>query len=433
MAGLTVTLEIAKNTLLNTQAQIQTASNNISNAGSKTYARQKATIVDNPSTQAGCGWLGNGANVSSITQERDRFVEQRLFSALSDQSGDSTQVSQLDIASGVLGDADTGLSSALGAFWDSWDTLTQDTTGLSEQTAVYQSATELASKIKDAYSQLDQIATKDLPDQINGTIDRANALIGQIAHANQEIMKNEYNGNTANDLRDARYADMKELSGLIPIKFSEGENGSYTVTTTDTSGQTTTLVDENVASSLPYTFAASGGKLGGLLDSKTKIEGYRDSLDTFASALIGQVNSLHSQNGGTSVFSGSGAADIGTVSGFLSGRSASDESGPATQIAALRNTTADFSDGTSCRFYEYLSGLQSQIGTDARAAQNSSDFNQALVDQLDTQQQSISGTSTDEETVNIIQYQAVYQAASKLVQIVSDLLTNLINNMPTNG
>ena len=46
---------------------------------------------------------------------------------------------------------------------------------------------------------------------------------------------------------------------------------------------------------------------------------------------------------------------------------------------------------------------------------------------LKSQESSISGVSLDEEAVNLIIYQKVYQASAKLISTISDLLDTLMN------
>ncbi len=84
MAGLTVTLNTAAQTLLNTQMEIQTSSNNISNASNTGYSRQTAVQTDNPAILDPFGWLGTGASITQITQMRDQFLEQQLMNAMTE-------------------------------------------------------------------------------------------------------------------------------------------------------------------------------------------------------------------------------------------------------------------------------------------------------------------------------------------------------------
>ena len=65
MAGLSVTLNTARQTLTNTQLELQTSSNNISNASTTGYAVETAVQTSNPEILTSSGWLGTGATVSS--------------------------------------------------------------------------------------------------------------------------------------------------------------------------------------------------------------------------------------------------------------------------------------------------------------------------------------------------------------------------------
>ena len=86
MSSLTVALEIAKNTLLNTQVQMGTASHNIANADNKAYARQKALLATNRPIETAAGFLGMGARVDQIIQQRDQFIERSLLGSISKES-----------------------------------------------------------------------------------------------------------------------------------------------------------------------------------------------------------------------------------------------------------------------------------------------------------------------------------------------------------
>ena len=192
MAGLTLTLNIAAQTLQNTQLEIQTASNNISNASTTGYATETAVQTENPSIHTTSGWLGTGATISQITQARDQFLEQQLMNAMSDDSQYTSLSSELtSIQSACADSGDDGISQALGNFFDSWSTLSQDPTGLSEQTGVYSAAKSLASAVQSTYNQLNQIATQ-IPGQIQNTVNQANTLINQIAQLNTAIAQNQH-------------------------------------------------------------------------------------------------------------------------------------------------------------------------------------------------------------------------------------------------
>lgn len=427
MPGLTMTLETSKQTLLNTQIQIQTSSHNISNAASKGYARQKALVESNSAVYTPAGWLGTGASVTQVVEMRDQFIEQRLRNAISDESQYGNLTTELSSIQTAFNDnGSTGISLALGKFWDSWDQLVQDPGSLSNQTDVYQAAQNLATNIQSTYQRLNTIATDEIPGKLQDTVDQANTLINKIADLNSAIADNESTGFPANDLRDSRYQALSDLSVLIPVKYTENSSGVVTVTTTDASGPLT-IVSGDTATPITVSSTITGGQFGGLTTSLQDLNGYMDRLHDFAGTLITQVNAIHTQSSGPVVFTGTDAATITASNNFLSGQSTAIENTRASQMASLQETTVTFADGKQSTFSQYLSDIQNQVGTDSQQAQTDESFNKVLHAQLDSQQQSVSGVSIDEETVDLLQFQQIYQAAAKVISMAAQMLNTVIS------
>src|SRR5208283_3281052 len=405
MAGLNVTLDIGLQTLQNTQTEIQTASNNISNASTAGYATETAVQTANPAILTPSGWLGTGATISQITQARDQFLEQQLMNAMSDDSqytSLSTQLTSIQSASSDSGD--DGISQALGNFFDAWNTLAQNPTGLSEQTGVYSAAQGLASAVQSTYNQLNQIATQ-MPGQIQNTVDQANALIAKIAQLNTAIAQNQTPTCQPNDLIDARYQAMDSLAQLIPVSFSQDPTtGMVNVTTTNANGS---LPVVSGATGIPLTASTSstitGGQLGGLLTAQTNLTGYISQLNDFASTLMLQVNNISEESEGgnlnpaLAVFGGTDASSITASTSFLSGPTGAELSSSAQAIGDLQDSQVTFTDGTSATPEQYLSNIQQTVGDDVQQANNNQSFYDSLQTQLQTQQESVSGVSIDQE------------------------------------
>jgi flagellar hook-associated protein 1 FlgK len=81
-------------------------------------------------------------------------------------------------------------------------------------------------------------------------------------------------------------------------------------------------------------------------------------------------------------------------------------------------STASLSD-----FYTSTVGA---LATDTKQAQDDSTVQTTLASNAQTRRQSVSGVTTDEELINVIQHQHAYQAAARLVQVVSDMTQTLI-------
>jgi flagellar hook-associated protein 1 FlgK len=57
----------------------------------------------------------------------------------------------------------------------------------------------------------------------------------------------------------------------------------------------------------------------------------------------------------------------------------------------------------------------------------------SVASSLDAQQQSVSGVSIDEETVNLLTFQRAYQASSRVLTTIDSMLDQLINHTGTVG
>ncbi len=469
MLGIYASLEIAKRTLLNSQVCVQTASHNLANADNKTYARQKVVQSTNPSLFTREGFMGTGASIDSIVQQRDQFIERRLLSSFGRESDHSTRASHLTTAGAYfIDDGDeTGLSQTLSEFWDAWETLSQSPDTLAEKTLVSEKTRILITQIQSVYKGLTECAGQ-VEGEIKDGVSKINTLLSDIAAYNKEIVREEYSQHSANDLRDIRFQALKELSGMLPVKYIEEANGALTISIQD--GDTEiALVSSFEAGSLAYDedshevtlldFEGSsttidleseslrGGSFGGVLSVFRSIGTahdlafaqdnpedatltYLDRLNAFTATLITEVNKVHAQAGGSNVFDESvlmgdfKASDIALDPGFEV------DSLQALDIAALQNKRypGELGDPTlgDATFSEYLSDIQQRIGIEQEEADTQSRFQQALREQLEVDQQTISGVSIDEEMVDIMKFQQIYQAAARIIQTSSELLDTVI-------
>jgi flagellar hook-associated protein 1 len=447
MAGLNSTLEIAKNTLLNQQVLIQTASHNISNADNKAYARQKVNVVTNPAERITAGWVGSGSHIDKITQIRDQYVEQQLMTSTAQQSDFSTRSSFLEqIGSYLNDDGNVGISSDLGKFWDAWDALSQNPEGIVERQGVVSATDTLVGTLRSTNEDLTALKQK-IQSQTGDTVPKINDLLSKIAGYNKTITSLETSGQPANDLRDLRYQSLNDLSQMMGFSYTEEANGSVAVSLQDGSTSVALVSNQNAGSLLydqgtglvsykdasgniiaPTTNNLSGGSLAGLLAASQKTTDYGTQLNTMVGELITQVNDHydpvdHLQK----VFDGSKAADIAVNGTFKNLTSIN--ANYASDLAGLQNT--QFVNLQNSRFIDYLGNIQQQIGLDQQDATSRADFQDALAQQLETQRQSVSGVSIDEEMIDLLKYQQVYQAAAKIVSVTQQLLNTVIGMVGT--
>lgn len=77
----------------------------------------------------------------------------------------------------------------------------------------------------------------------------------------------------------------------------------------------------------------------------------------------------------------------------------------------------------------YFNDIVARLGSSTNQAKNMVTSQQALLDQLLTRKESISGVSMDEEMANLVQYQRTYQAAARALSMMDELLDTVVNGL----
>jgi len=76
---------------------------------------------------------------------------------------------------------------------------------------------------------------------------------------------------------------------------------------------------------------------------------------------------------------------------------------------------------------DYYSGIVSTVGNDVSNGSAELSAAQAILTQLQDQNNSVAGVSINEEAANMVQYQNAYDAAAQVVTAINDMLYTVIN------
>ena len=76
---------------------------------------------------------------------------------------------------------------------------------------------------------------------------------------------------------------------------------------------------------------------------------------------------------------------------------------------------------------DYYHSMVGSIGIVSSSISRDTEFNEMMVNELNTLRNSISAVSLDEEMTNLIKYQHAYQAAAKLITVSDEMLNTLIS------
>ncbi|MGZ6239332.1 MAG: flagellar hook-associated protein FlgK, partial [Syntrophales bacterium] len=281
----------------------------------------------------------------------------------------------------------------------------------------------------------------------------------QLADYNDKIVQIQNSGGTAADLCDKRTELLKNISQIADVNYYEEKDGSVNVYISNGRSlvEGTNVWNLNVKANpnnsnyYDIVFADApnqvingdlkGGQLAGLIDVRdNKVAGYLNDLNSMASTIITKVNALNSSgydlngNAGGNFFSTTSAlakymqvdpSIVSDVRKIAAGTTVNGDGDNASSIAALQNDASSMGSGmTIDNFYE---SLTSRVGQDVVNAQNTLDHQTSVMNQLENQRDAVSGVSLDEEMLNLIKYQAAYNAAGRLVATVNTMMNNLIN------
>ncbi|MCC6573966.1 MAG: flagellar hook-associated protein FlgK [Planctomycetes bacterium] len=375
-------------TAITAQGQaLQATGNNIANAATPGYSRQRVDFSTLGSQRQGAVFQGAGVGVLGLRRIVDENVEHRLReadSALGALVRRSSVYSQIETAFDALSDVSIGPQ--LSKFFDAANALSLNPADTAARRVFLQQAQATAATFNQVAQSLQQ--TRNLTDaQVGATVSDINRLATQIAQLNDQIVRAEVGGTVsaqANDLRDARGRALQELAQLADFHGVEQSNGSVDIVASGgflVRGGSASKLDARQIGGLTQVFfadsgqrfAPTGGALGGLLNARdVATPQFMRELDQLARGMISAVNAVHATGTGgqplTSILSQpfSAAHALGGAPLSVAGtvRSAG-ESGGFLIDAALKGYPSSTPGGSP----DYFVGANVLITSGARAGE----------------------------------------------------------------
>jgi flagellar hook-associated protein 1 FlgK len=456
-------LSIGSSGLSVNQKGIEVTGNNLANVNTEGYTKQTIELDSTPTLRFGDQMIGTGATVSSINRETNNFVTKQLTSKTGEYGEESSKEIILAEVEQIIDiDGDNSLSTSVDEFFDAWQELSNDPSADLQRQQVMQVGENLASDFQTMVGDLDSI-TGSINDDVKGKITTLNEQLQEIADLNVQIISAESTGISANSMRDQRELVLKEVAELAGVSYYEESNGMMSVQLGNgqslvTASNYATINTEWNAGSLDITITNGvstsqldatdfSGEIGGMLEMRDEyIPELVAQLDLLAFSLADAVNNV--QNTGYDQ-----SATLGADFFSLTGTSA-DPSGAAStltmaltatsQIAAAGNSTAYSADNENALAMVALqddnalvngtSGLNAYYGNIAAGvgltvSENSAALDSAedMLTQIQNMRDTVSGVSTDEEMLMLVQYQSGYEAAARYLTTVDDMLNTLMN------
>ncbi|MDD4836498.1 MAG: flagellar hook-associated protein FlgK [Dethiosulfovibrio sp.] len=209
-------------------------------------------------------------------------------------------------------------------------------------------------------------------------------------------------------------------------------------------------------SSIRVEHHVKGGEIKALMEVRDDvILDHMSNFDQMAYDLMLEMNAVHYAGHGTGTYSNvTGTAffeSIGAVKGAsrslevngallsapgLLGAAAGDGTGKskgegngdnAINMAQLKQ--AKVMDGDSATFNEFYENFVARLGVQGERAIAMQSNQQSLVDQIQQQRQSVMGVNIDEEMMDIMKFQQSFNAVSRYVTTLDEMLDRIINGM----
>ncbi|MHC4622298.1 MAG: flagellar hook-associated protein FlgK [Planctomycetota bacterium] len=288
--------------------------NNVANAATEGYHRQRIELSPERTSQMGTTILGGGVDIEGVTRLIDNLLELEILRQQSSLGQVSQELGTLHTVENAFGELSTsaGLSHVIDEFFSALYDLSAHPAELVWQSQAVTAAQTMAGEFRTLAEFLTSLETQ-IRLEAENTIDRINALTGQIAELNDKIGRIEITGGTANNLLDQRDRCIAQLSELIGVETQAREYGVVDVSIGGMAAVTGTTTHElevglkedgsfgvSVAGAYVYKTQMEGGRLGGLLSLKnTALAEIHADLDDLAAAIIRQLNEYHVQGVGS--------------------------------------------------------------------------------------------------------------------------------------
>lgn len=453
------TLHIGRTGLKAAAYGVDVAGQNVTNASTEGYVRRRLVQQTRvPHRNEHGVFTGQGVTATAIHRDIDRFATERCFEALGDQSMASTAHESLAVVEANFREGDTAsIADRLDRFFDAATELTSEPSDHGLRLAMRDAGQDLAEAVsRGGKSMLDSI--RRVEDRIKDEIEGINTVINDIRVLHKRISDSDSVTGPA-DLMDARDALTEKLAQKIGVGVDYQANGQLTlmvgghalvqevhVRELSTDGDPGQLsVKLSVDDGTVTVDSDLKGELGGLLRARDQMATTLAALDQFAEDFVDEINAQHSGGfdasgiPGLDFFTIPAASTNASIDMTLDSALAAD----AGLIAAAGSPSAEVGDGENLQAIidvesskmfaggtknsrEFVASIYSDLGNAIVGFEVDASTHSAIVDDLVSLKDANSKVDLDEEAVSLIQYQAAYQAAARVVTAADELLNELM-------
>lgn len=465
-------LETARKGLVANQKGLDVTGQNITNVNTEGYTRQRIDTVSVSSVTnsnikvLGTSSAGQGVLVTGISQIRDKQLDLRFRSEMSETAYYDKTLSILDGLETVLNELDNGIQPIFSGFISSLQDLSLYPDQVTNANIVLSNAKSVTQILRHYSNQLDQLKDQyntDLKIDVNNT----NTLIKKITELNTAIknelgqVTSEHDISNVNELLDKRNVLIDQLSQYGNIRTQENNDGSIDVSLNEhliisssfseqinlvtkadgsndivwqSTGNQIILEAGTLKASLDF-INSDGGAING-------IPYYQKQLDLFAHRFADILNTSFTQTDGSfkklvDIDEANPAHSINIDNAWLSKASyiiddlkvnGNLDNTPILSIIAKlegKNTLGTYVGSLA----DFVTSYVTTLGQDMSYYESRYEVSLSITEDIQNRRDSISSVSLDEEGANLMLYDKAYKAVSRLMTAMDEFLDVIINKI----
>ncbi|UVW29698.1 flagellar hook-associated protein FlgK [Massilia sp. H6] len=436
------------------QVALSASGQNIANLQTKGYTRQSA-LLTTLGPDASPRSAGNGVQVSSLLRFSDNYKSQAMWRAAADLGAHSQTQPYLSQLENVMGDETASLSAGIDLFFGALNAVAGDPGSTPLRQQVLTSANLMAERFN-GLNNVFNAQRESVRNQRSAIVDSANAQIATIASLNQKISEAQAGNVSASAMIDARDQAIDNLASKMALEVSDNGDGTRNISLK--TGQALVLgnlhgtlkaeATVNSPQEFSLNFAGTkygleaaklGGQLGGLAKYETeKLITLQGDIAAIAEQLATKINSQLAQGfkpttpaaAGTALFvySPGGNADmLKLTSGFVaddlafSSDGTPGDTGNLQALVAIKGQKITAGSIGDVLLSDADTQIVGRLGVDSQLNKAALKTTQTVRTQSIDDWQSTSGVNQDEEAVNLVEYQNMYQANLKVIAIANQL------------
>lgn len=464
------------------QAAINTTSQNTANMKTRGYTRQGVLLTALGPAMGSKNGPGLGVNVSALLRFSDDYKNQQLWRSNADLGRHTQMQPYLSQLERIMGDDKTSISNGIDQFFQALNAAGVDPSSTPLRGQVVTAASAMAQAFNSIYNvTTNQVLS--VTQQRESMLPQINTLVANIAGLNDRIAQAGALGTNTSALVDERNLAIDDLAKMASIDVLQQPDGSMSVSLKNGQPLVAGKIAASLALVTPPTvpptppapqelqlsFAGSvfgvdltnlGGSLGGLFDmERNTLIPLQKSIMDLATGIATQFNAIqklgttahpmppapppNTQQGGDlfvvsatgsngilSIKPGFGALDLAFGKGNMTPPppapptpqpAAPGASDNLQDMIALKSAKVTLTSIGSVQIGDADTQLVGKLGIDSKQNQSLLKNATTIRGQAESDWASTSAVNEDEEAINLVEFQKMYQANMKAIAVANSL------------